>query len=253
LPLGYTGRNPWSSQVATRKQIEANKRNAKQSTGPRTADGKARVASNALKHGLSARQIVLVNERAQDFDAFRLGLLSDLNPVGEYEEALTENIIAGQWRLRRVPALEAAVFETGMGEISEDAPAAITYALRKFERPFVNLWRYESMLSRSVSRAYHDLERLQAKRAGEPVAAPAVMDVDVNLRHGAANPEPISLSSDPVAAKIEPDPTSAEDNKARVSFLVTNAQKAQLRDLGHSDHDIALMKPAHVHRILGLK
>jgi hypothetical protein len=110
--------------VATRKQIEANKRNAKHSTGPRTADGKTRVASNALKHGLSAKQIVVVDERAGDFQAFRLGLLNDLNPIGALEEVLSENIIAGQWRLRRVPVLEAAVFQTGTGEISEDAPAA---------------------------------------------------------------------------------------------------------------------------------
>jgi hypothetical protein len=240
--------------VATRKQIEANKRNAKQSTGPRTADGKARVASNALKHGLSAKQIVLVNERPKDFEAFRLGVLSALNPIGELEEALTENIIAGLWRLRRVPVLEAAVFATGMGDRSEYAPATITYALREYQGPFANLWRYEAMLSRYVSRTRHDLERLQAKRAGERVAAPEVMDVDVNfIGHGAANPEPISLSPAPVPNKIEPDPTPAEDDKARLSFFVTNLQKAQLRDLGYSDNDIAMMKPAHVHRILGLK
>ena len=66
--------------MATREQREANKRNAKVSTGPRTAEGKEKVAFNALQHGLSAKKIVLPNERAKDFEAFRLDVLRGLNP-----------------------------------------------------------------------------------------------------------------------------------------------------------------------------
>jgi hypothetical protein len=39
--------------MATLKQIEANRRNAKRSTGPRTASGKSTSSHNALRHGLS--------------------------------------------------------------------------------------------------------------------------------------------------------------------------------------------------------
>jgi hypothetical protein len=39
--------------MATAKQIEANRRNAKRSTGPRTASGKSKSSRNALRHGLS--------------------------------------------------------------------------------------------------------------------------------------------------------------------------------------------------------
>lgn len=48
--------------MATEKQIQANRNNAKKSTGPRTEKGKARVSQNALKHGLLARDAILPGE-----------------------------------------------------------------------------------------------------------------------------------------------------------------------------------------------
>ncbi len=42
------------------------------------------------------------------------------------------------------------------------------------------------------------------------------------------------------------------EKKTQVSFFITNAQKAQLRERGHSEEEIAKMKPAEAHQILGL-
>jgi hypothetical protein len=42
-----------SQHGISKAKIEANRRNALASTGPRTADGKARVAKNGRRHGLS--------------------------------------------------------------------------------------------------------------------------------------------------------------------------------------------------------
>src|SRR5262245_1213681 len=41
--------------MATERQIAANRRNAKKSTGPQTEGGKKRTGRNALRHGLAAR------------------------------------------------------------------------------------------------------------------------------------------------------------------------------------------------------
>jgi hypothetical protein len=41
------------------RQLEANRLNARMSTGPRTIIGKARVSANALKHGLTGHDIVV--------------------------------------------------------------------------------------------------------------------------------------------------------------------------------------------------
>jgi hypothetical protein len=48
--------------MATQRQIEANRKNAKRSTGPKTTDGKAKVKYNALKHGLLADAALLPDE-----------------------------------------------------------------------------------------------------------------------------------------------------------------------------------------------
>jgi hypothetical protein len=41
--------------------------------------------------------------------------------------------------------------------------------------------------------------------------------------------------------------------KAQVSFFITQAQKAELREKGYSEDQIAQMKPAEAHQILGLE
>jgi hypothetical protein len=52
--------------MATRKQRAANRRNAQLSTGPKTPEGKAAVRLNALKHGLTAENAVIIGEEEAD-------------------------------------------------------------------------------------------------------------------------------------------------------------------------------------------
>jgi hypothetical protein len=51
-------------EMATLTQIEANRRNAQHSTGPRTAEGKAASSMNALKTGIDAQSSVIPGEDA---------------------------------------------------------------------------------------------------------------------------------------------------------------------------------------------
>jgi cytoskeletal protein CcmA (bactofilin family) len=47
-------------------------------------------------------------------------------------------------------------------------------------------------------------------------------------------------------------PQSHETKETELSFFITQAQRAELRERGYSDDDIALMIPAVAHRILGV-
>ena len=100
--------------MATRKQIRANRRNARKSTGPRSDAGKAASSANALSHGLTAaRTVVLPEEEPEEFERLRQGVIADLAPAGALQEALAQRIAALLWRLDRIARLEAELFAHG--------------------------------------------------------------------------------------------------------------------------------------------
>jgi hypothetical protein len=95
----------------TSKQLEANRRNALRSTGPRTAEGKAWSRMNALKHGLLSRQIIVRSrqcpENTREFRELHRRLSEQLAPVGAVEELLVEQIVTSYWRLKRALVAES--------------------------------------------------------------------------------------------------------------------------------------------------
>jgi hypothetical protein len=96
--------------VTSERQITANQRNARRSTGPKTPEGKAVVRLNALRHGLLAREVVLPGEDADAFEALWNQVRADLLPVGPIEQLLVDRIVNAMWRLRRLARTETALF-----------------------------------------------------------------------------------------------------------------------------------------------
>ncbi len=73
-------------------RIEANRRNAQQSTGPRTAEGKAASSRNALRHGITSQQLILFDETEEAFANFHDELRAAHAPADAAEAALVERI-----------------------------------------------------------------------------------------------------------------------------------------------------------------
>jgi hypothetical protein len=92
--------------MASLRQIEANRRNALRSTGPRTDDGKATVARNAVKHGIFTCDLLVEGEDPQHLADHCDKLLADIAPQNYAEQLLAERIISATWRLRRLAAAE---------------------------------------------------------------------------------------------------------------------------------------------------
>jgi hypothetical protein len=163
--------------VTSDLQIEANRRNARLSTGPRTPQGKAATRLNALKHGLTAQHITLFDECAEDFEAFHAELVAALRPKGAVEQALAERAVLCAWRLRRVYRFETGLFRkargawsNGTAETTNDV-AVVFLRLASHEDDLSKLTRYETTLERSLQRALRALERRQILR-GEGAFAP---------------------------------------------------------------------------------
>ena len=91
----------------TEAKTQANQANAQFSTGPRTEAGKAVSSRNAMTHGLTAKTVLLPGEDPAEYDLLAKGMLTDLNPLDTHEGALAQELVDLQWRLRRIPALEA--------------------------------------------------------------------------------------------------------------------------------------------------
>src|SRR6266536_159411 len=71
-----SGRAPSTSTIlltvmATEKQINANRQNARKSTGPQSPEGRAAVRGNALHHRLTAKSNVLSTEKETDQESGR--------------------------------------------------------------------------------------------------------------------------------------------------------------------------------------
>ena len=98
------------------RQIEANRRNARKSTGPITEEGKQRCRCNAVRHGLTAETVIGALEDAEDYKAFEAAIIADYDVQSVVERELVLRL-ASLWRLRR-----ATTIETGLLAIQADHP-----------------------------------------------------------------------------------------------------------------------------------
>jgi hypothetical protein len=122
------------------RRIEANRRNAKLSTGPKTQDGKRAVSRNAVKHGLTA--ITAIVENYENPDAFRKlleGVREYYEPAGAMEDELVEEIAHCIWKKRRARTAEASAIHSAtkaqaerliMKSALEDPPMIKAFTLR---------------------------------------------------------------------------------------------------------------------------
>src|SRR5215469_2304452 len=93
------------------RQIEANRRNARLSTGPVTEEGKRRSRQNAVRHGLTAETVIDALEDAEDYVAFELAVTSDYDVQTAVERELVLRLASLLWRLRRSTAIESGLFK----------------------------------------------------------------------------------------------------------------------------------------------
>src|SRR5580698_8926844 len=236
-------------------RIDANRENAKKSTGPRTPEGKAASSRNRLVHGLRANKHILIgDDNPADFLLLLQSLDRTFRPVGEAEEMLVTQIAHDQWRLDRALPLEAGIFRqclesvdsadyrrrqsliTGRKNHERDpkmySPAPDPPAEGdRLARAFVNdcskpnslaaLTRYKAAMQLSIDRSLRQLKMYQTARlANAPDPDPQPSPPSGHLEQPVEPPPPPAETPEP--ATTPPSSTDYHSNP-------TNAWDAALR------------------------
>jgi hypothetical protein len=93
------------------RQLQANRHDARKSTGPITLEGKRRSRCNAVRHGLTAETVIGALEDAEDYKAFEATIIADYDAQSAVERELVLRLASLLWRLRRATTIETGLFE----------------------------------------------------------------------------------------------------------------------------------------------
>ena len=152
--------------MATAAQINANQANARRSTGPRTAEGKAASARNSTSHGLCSKDFVIIEGEEQEFADFIDNLQASLQPVGAVELDLFTQHAHASWGLRRCRRAEV---DSQFHHFCEGSDPLLTPDMT--ER-FKRLDLYTRRAERTYSRTMKELQALQTIRLSAEIIDP---------------------------------------------------------------------------------
>jgi hypothetical protein len=212
---------------ASKRRIEANRANAKKSTGPKTAEGKAISSRNAVSHGLCATSFVIDNEKLDDYKRFRDEYIARYAPRDVVEVDLVDRMVHSSWNLRRTWTMQNELLNLEMfrmrgsldkefAEIPEHTRTVFAFE-KVAEKPTLSLLnRYEARQSGEYQRA---LKTLLDLKKYVPLAPPGP-----TLRDEPTEPEPPANQSPATNPAVDPtEPPTAPPELATSHWpLATN-------------------------------
>ena len=160
--------------MATEAQINANRINAQNSTGPRTDAGKAASSQNAVTNGLYARRDYVLPGEEHFYKCFCRTMHDELAPANYLEFALAEEIASATWRLRLCNNAEAE-----LGDYSDETDKA----RRGIERA-------RAAAHSVLHRCLNQLRKLKAESVGQTSACGGLQPANAPESASNCKPEP---------------------------------------------------------------
>jgi hypothetical protein len=163
---------------------ETARANGAKSRGPVTPEGRAASSRNSLRHGFTAKSVVLPRESSEDFQELLDSYTDQFHPQGGVEMDLIQAMAAARWRLQRMCGIETALLSTEIVRCNEDIDEEfenmhdvdrLAWAFQKLAdhgQTLALLMRYEGALNRSYDRAFKQLLLLQSTRNRTPPNEP---------------------------------------------------------------------------------
>ena len=218
--------------MSTQRQIDANRLNALQSTGPRTAQGKATSSQNALKSGLDADSQFVIGESRQEFAELQDEYTARFLPRTPDERFLVDTLIRNEWQLRRLFRVEAQLWEYHTLRASRSEGVPLGEAFGTASDVFMRLHRRVSHAERSYKEALRDLQRLQSARQSAPAPADPLEHAEPYLP--TVQPQPI-IDQTPKLASFLTFPSEAAPLPPPSSLSPPPGLTAELRELNDAD------------------
>src|SRR5436190_15440767 len=148
-------------------KLRANRRNARQSTGPRTENGKAASSRNATTHGFFCKELVLPGENDAELRSLSAAIYRRLRPLDKLEELYVERVVVAAWKLRRLLRSERRVFDSYQRGHSSVRTVSDLLSNECPTDDFIRLHKMTSALERSMDKALAELKKLQENRPEE--------------------------------------------------------------------------------------
>ena len=228
------------------RRLDANRRNAKRSTGPRTPAGKKRASRNALKHGLCSTYACLEGECTATYATFVREFEEELQPRTTLQRALLPHIANLVWRINRLPQAQADMFQLELRRCGKRAAgqlsAAQVLARRFSDEPtsngFLLIGRYERSLHNQLHRLMSRYEWLKKNRATMPID-----EDEARLAHERRWAE-IEASIEADARRINAQQQAEEAVRQRVAEQRAAQQQAQTAQAHVDDEQLTRHQPA---------
>ena len=159
--------------MSSRQIRKQARQNGAKAAGTKSPAGIQQSSKNSLKHGLTSNMIVLSNESHTKFDELHQTYIETFQPDNGVEMDLVDQMVASQWRLRRIWMMQTAALDLKMDQQEPeiaikfkqiDQATRLTVAfttLANDEKSLDLLLRYETTYTRLYQRAMNTLTRLR--------------------------------------------------------------------------------------------
>ena len=181
--------------MASARQVAANRRNASRPRGPLSAESSAAIRGNAVKHGLTAKHVVMQHEDDADYQELRASITMEYQPQTPQEHRFADQIAQNYWRLLRCRRVETATFENRLATLKRrfkidpnkafNDDEGISVCMANEPRDFETLRRYETTIERAWYRAIRELKSAQKERRESEAAQQAEEAEDTPAQHHA--------------------------------------------------------------------
>ena len=212
--------------MSSRQKRKIARTNGSKSAGKKSPEGLQKSSQNALRHGLTAKTLVLSNESQAQFDELLDSFIRKFQPQDAVELELVTEMVAARWRLRRIWLIQTTTLEYQMDKMEDELSGKFTLlteptrlslaftTLANQEKSLQLLLRYESAYRRMYNQAQRDLLKLRESETSKKIP---------NEPKPAPKPAPVTPIRTPKPPKppretpqSQPEPLSPPDTDTKV-------------------------------------